>query len=92
MQHEQFGEPTSSLTGPIRNLRNEAFVELKQANLTYNECFNKSFLPKWFAGEKVNVSEVCGSQYDDLMEKHSAAYENASPIPFRTFQLPTAQQ
>ena len=82
---------SQSVEGPIRNLRTEPFVDLKQSNRAYNDCFSNSFLPRWLKGEQVNVSEVCGSQYDDLMEKHLAAYDNTSPIPFRTFQVPTTQ-
>ena len=36
---------------PLRNLRTESHVELKQANLVYNECFTKSFMPRWLKGE-----------------------------------------
>ena len=88
---ENLPEPSLGIEGPIRNLRTDVFVELKQSNRTYNECFSKSFLPRWLKGEQLNVSEVCGSQYEDLMEKHLAAYDTTSPIPFRTFQLPTVE-
>ena len=82
---------STGIEGPIRNLRTEPMVELKQSNRVYNECFSKQFLPRWLKGEQVNVGEMCGAQYDDLLEKHLAAYDTTSPIPFSTFQLPTAQ-
>ena len=84
-------QPSTGIEGPIRNLRTETMIELKQSNRVYNECFSKTFLPRWLKGEQVNVSELCGAQYDDLLEKHLAAYDTTSPIPFRTFQLPTAE-
>ena len=49
------------IEGTPRNLRSEPFVELKQSNLAYNECFTKSFMPRWLKGEEIDVSEVCGS-------------------------------
>ena len=45
----------------IMNMRTEGFTELKKANRVYNECFTKTFMPRWFAGENVQVAEVCAS-------------------------------
>ena len=80
-------EKPYTLEGPIRNVRSEAHVELKQANLAYTECFTKNFMPRWLKGEQMQVNEVCGAQYDDMMEKHAGIY-GESPMPFRSFQLP----
>lgn len=78
-------EPMYGIEGPLRNMRSEPLVELKTVNKAYNECFTKSFLPRWLKGEEgIQVSEVCGSQYEELMEKHGEVYAE-SPIPFRTF-------
>ena len=77
----------AGIEGDIRNLRDESHVELKQANNVYNECFTKQFLPGWLKGDKLDVSEVCGSQYDAMMELHSGIYAE-SPMPFKTYTLP----
>lgn len=79
-----------SIEGPIRNLRSEAHIELKQANLAYTSCVTKSFMPKWLSGEKLQINEVCGSQYEDMMEKHAGVY-GESPMPFKTYQLPSEE-
>ena len=61
---------------PKRNMRTEAYVDVKQSNKVYTECFSNSFLPRWLKGEQINVNDVCGSQYDDLLEKNLAAYDS----------------
>ena len=73
--------PRESIEGPLRNLRSEGHVELKQANLVYADCVSKSFLPGWLKGENLQVNEVCASQYEDMMEKHATIY-GESPMPF----------
>ena len=78
------------ISGPLRNLRSEAHVELKHANQAYTQCVSKSFLPGWLKGEQLQVNEVCGAQYEDMMEKHAAIY-GESPMPFGSAQLPQVQ-
>lgn len=78
------------IPGDLRSLRTEGHIELKQANIAYTDCVTKSFLPGWLKGESLQVNEVCGSQYDDMMEKQAAIY-GESPMPFQTLKLPAAQ-
>lgn len=70
-----------------KNLRTEAHVELKQANIAFTECFTNSFLPRWLKGEKLQVSEVCGSQLEEMQEKDDAVY-GETPMPIRPLTLP----
>ena len=44
-------ESPDGITGPLRNLRSEAHIELKQANIAYTECVSKLFMPAWLKGE-----------------------------------------
>ena len=80
-------ENSFRLGGEPRNLRTDAHVELKQANIEYTKCVNTDFLPQWLKGAALNINEVCGSQYESMMEKNAEVY-GESPIPFRTFTLP----
>ena len=83
----QYNFAENSVEGPLRNLRSEDHVALKQANLAYTDCVAKSFMPRWLSGEGIQINEVCGAQYEDMMEKHGAIYE-ASPIT--SLKLPEA--
>ncbi len=83
-------EERNGIEGPIRNLRSDAHLELKQANMVYTDCVSKEFLPKWLKGEALQVNEVCASQYEDMMEKNSAIF-GESPMPFQPMQLPSTQ-
>ena len=75
----------------IMNMRTEGFTELKKANRVYNECFTKTFMPRWFAGENVQVAEVCASQWEDMREKTLAVYgDDDKGVPFNTWKMPTA--
>ena len=74
--------PRDKIEGPIRNLRTDAHIELKQANIAYADCVAKSFMPAWLNGENLQVNEVCASQYEDMMEKKDAIY-GESPMPFK---------
>ena len=47
--------------GPVRNLRSEAHMELRQANISYTDCVAKSFMPAWLKGEARQINDVCGS-------------------------------
>ena len=79
-----------SVVGPIRNLRNEASVELKRANLVYTDCVSKQFLPGWLKGEALQLNtDVCGAEYEDLLEKNAAVY-GEFPMPFQTLKIPSA--
>ena len=42
--------PRPSGLGPVENLRSEAHVELKNANIVFNNCLSKNFLPAWLKG------------------------------------------
>ncbi len=64
----------TKIEGDLRSLRTEAHIELKQANIAYTECVTKNFLPGWLKGESLQVSDVCGSLYDDMMEKQEGIY------------------
>ena len=75
------------IEGPLRNLRSEAHIELKSANLAYTECVTSKFLPGWLKGENLQINEVCASQYEDMMAKHSGIY-GESPMPFKPISLP----
>ena len=75
---------------PARNVRSEAHLELKAANVAYTECVSKQFMPRWFKGEDVQVNDVCGSLYEDMMEKNAGIY-GEQPLPFQTLKLPEAQ-
>ena len=74
--------------GPITNMRSEAHVELKQANIAFNACLSKNFLPGWLQGQDIQLSEVCGAELEDMQEKNSALY-GESPMPFSGVRLPT---
>lgn len=77
--------------GTLRNLRSEDHLELKKANMMYSECVSKSFMPRWLKGEAgLQINEVCGGQYEDMMEKQGALY-GEDPMPFGTLQLPASQ-
>ena len=78
------------MEGEIRNVRDEAHVELKKANIVYTECVNKQFLPAWLKGESLQLNtDVCGAEYEDMLEKNSAIY-GEFPMPFQTLKIPSA--
>ena len=83
------GVGEDGISAQPRNLRSEAHVSLKVANMAYTECVTKSFLPKWLKGESLQINEVCGAQYEDMMEKHAGIYGEL-PMPLSTLTLPTA--
>ena len=74
--------PRENIEGPLRNLRSEGHIELKQANIAYADCVAKSFMPAWLNGENLQVNEVCGTQYESMMEKNAEIY-GESPMPFK---------
>ena len=77
-----------AFNGPtVKNLRTEGHIELKQANKEFNECLTASFLPRWLAGEKVLLNEVCSEQYDKMMEADGAIY-GEQPMPIKPVTLP----
>lgn len=85
---QQTGE--DGFFGPLRNLRSEDHVALKKANIAYTSCISKSFMPRWLAGEGLQINEVCAAEYEDMMEKHSGIYGEA-PMPIQSLKLPDAQ-
>ena len=54
-------EGGDGLYGPVRNLRSEAHMDLRQANISYTDCVAKSFMPMWLKGEALQINDVCGS-------------------------------
>jgi len=70
-----------------QNLRTEAHFELKQATKAWTECVTNNFMPKWLAGEKLDINEVCAEENERRVEADGALYEE-KPIPFRTFAIP----
>ena len=76
------------IEGELHNVRTEDHIALKQANIAFTDCVTKSFLPGWLKGESLQVQDVCGSQYDDMMEKHEGVY-GENPMPFQTLKLPS---
>ena len=74
----------------FQNLRDEARLELKQANREWTECVSNNFLPQWLSGAQVNVEEVCREQQERLTELNESIYAE-KPNPIRQFNLPTTQ-
>ena len=74
------------IEGPLRNLRSEAHIELKKANVVYTECVTTKFMPGWLKGESLQINEVCASEYEDMMAKHSGIY-GESPMPFKPMRF-----
>ena len=53
-----------SLEGPMRNVRDDAHLELKMANNVYTDCVSKQFLPAWLKGESLQLNiDVCAAEY-----------------------------
>ena len=59
MAHVFPGGSSGMNVATAKNLRSEAHVDLKQANKEFNDCLTQQFMPKWLAGEKLNLTEVC---------------------------------
>ena len=90
MVSHEFKKEGPQLEGAIRNVRDEAHVELKKANIVYTECVNKQFLPAWLKGESLQLNtDVCSAEYEDMMEKNSAIY-GEFPLPFQSLKIPSA--
>ena len=68
-------------------MRSADHVELKAANLEYTNCVASKFLPGWLKGETLQVNEVCGAQYESMMEKNATVY-GEKPMPFQPLRLP----
>lgn len=67
----------------IKNYRTEEHLELKKANNAWTECVSQKFLPKWLAGEGLNVEEVCAEQFETMKALDDGIYAE-SPMPFRS--------
>lgn len=70
----------------VQNLRTEAHTDLKKANLEWNECISKNFLPQWLKGESLSVEEACPNENAKRMELNEAVY-GESPLPFKHHNL-----
>ena len=81
--------PRPSGSGPVENLRSEAHIELKNANIVFNNCLSKNFLPAWLKGADLQLSEVCGAELEDMQEKHSTVY-GERPSPIADIRMPRA--
>lgn len=79
-----------SANSEFRNLRSDSQIELKEANRAWTNCVSNTFLPKWLAGEKLNVEEVCREEHERMNELNDAAFEE-SPNPIRRWTLPASQ-
>ena len=66
----------------VQNLRTEAHTDLKKANLEWNECISKNFLPQWLKGESLSIEEACPNENAKRMELNEAVY-GESPLPFK---------
>lgn len=64
-----------------QNLRTEAHLELKKANNEWTDCVAKNFLPKWLAGEAIDLETVCPSE---TMLSLSEAMYAEKPLPFKS--------
>ena len=73
-----------------KNLRSEAHVELKDANRAFNECLANIFMPKWIAGEKLQLTEVCQESYERMQSADEAVY-GERPMNIKPVTLPEAQ-
>ena len=90
MVSSKFPDMSNSLEGATRNIRDEAHIELKKANIVYTDCVSKQFLPAWLKGESLQLNtDVCGAEYEDMLEKNSAIY-GEFPMPFQTLKIPSA--
>jgi hypothetical protein len=67
----------------MQNLRTENHIALRKANVAYNECVMKNFMPQWLAGEKLSITDVCTEEREALQELDDAIFEN--PLPFKKF-------
>ena len=73
-----------------KNLRTEAHVELKEANKQFNDCLSNVFLPRWMAGEKINITEVCQESHDRMQAADEAVY-GERPMNVKAITLPEAR-
>lgn len=64
-----------------KNLRTEAHLELKKANNAWSDCVAQNFLPKWLAGESIDLEAVCPSE--SMLSLNEAMYAE-SPMPFKS--------
>lgn len=65
-----------------KNLRSESKAALKQANIAWADCVAKNYLPKWLAGENLNITEVCTEELTKLNELDAENFP--SGVPFKT--------
>lgn len=63
-----------------KNLRSETKLALKVANKAWADCVASEYLPKWLAGESLNVTEVCSEQLEKLKELDAENYPNGLPF------------
>ena len=71
-------------TSTAKNLRTEGHVELKEANKAFNDCLSNVFMPRWIAGEKIQLTEVCQEQHDRMTAADEAIY-GERPMNIRQF-------
>lgn len=74
----------------IKNLRTEAHVELKNANIAWTKCISESFMPRWLAGEQLSIEEVCSEQHGRMTEADEAVY-GERPMPFKGLGMPALE-
>jgi len=43
----------------LKNMRDDEGTAMKKATNDWTECISRDFLPKWQAGEEININEVC---------------------------------
>ena len=68
-------------------MRTEGHVELKDANKEFNECLNSVFMPRWIAGEKLELKDVCEESYSKMISADEAVY-GERPMNIKPYSLP----
>lgn len=69
----------------LQNLRTDAHMELKRANIEWSDCVSKEFLPQWLAGAALSIEEVCPNENAKRIELDAGVYGDF-PMPFRSYQ------
>ena len=67
----------------VKNFRNDDQLALKQANNAWSNCVPQNFLPQWLKGDKLNIEEVCQSEWTAMKEIDDTLYAE-TPMPFKS--------
>ena len=67
----------------LKNLRSESKTALKVANKAWSDCVAQNFIPRWLAGENLNITEVCVDELSKLNELDAENYPQGLPFKWK---------